>query len=359
MSLPELSALGVDAVAAEVYEVVLAESDGVGVDALGAGLSHLEQAAVEAGLQRLRALGLVHESAPGVTASARWAAVDPRVSVPALVARRADALASARASTGVLAELFDETRRRADPSAVTRTLVGAAAIGDRYTRLELTATRSFVAFDRPPYVVVGNEGTERTALARGVRWRAVYTMDSFAADGRWQGVHRLGGHGEEARLTDSLPVKLAVADERIALVSLGHDPAAPEALVTESPALVAALVELFEQRWRAAVPVPVDRSATAGAGGGGSGSPDWSLIAARVADESRPTDAAASPRRGPSLEERDLIALMAAGATDEVVAQRLGLSVRTVRRRVHDLFGELGVTNRFHAGVEAARRGWL
>ncbi|MCJ0702540.1 hypothetical protein FRIG_15605 [Frigoribacterium faeni] len=93
-------------------------------------------------------------------------------------------------------------------------------------------------------------------------------MDSFAADGRWQGVHRLGGHGEEARLTDSLPVKLAVADERIALVSLGHDPAAPEALVTESPALVAALVELFEQRWRAAVPVPVDRSATAGAGGG-------------------------------------------------------------------------------------------
>ncbi|WP_374231436.1 hypothetical protein [Frigoribacterium faeni] len=50
---------------------------------------------------------------------------------------------------------------------------------------------------------------------------------------------------------------------------------------------------------------------------------------------------------------------MAAGATDEVVAQRLGLSVRTVRRRVHDLFGELGVTNRFHAGVEAARRGWL
>jgi DNA-binding CsgD family transcriptional regulator len=370
MSLPELSALGVDAVAAEVLEVVLAEPDGVVLDDVAAALPVIDRGAVAVALEQLRQLGLVHRGAAAPPPSprsdqrpapeGRWAAIDPRVSVPALVTKRADALSAARASTAVLAELFDETRRLADPSATTRTLVGAAAVGDWYSRLELTATRSFLAFDRPPYVVAGNEATERTALARGVRWRAVYTIDSFGADGRWQGVRRLGGHGEEARLTDSLPVKLAVADERIALVSLGHDPVAPEALVTESPALVAALVELFEQRWRSAVPVPVERAP--GDGAPGPASSDWALIAARVADEGLAASGGAATggsRRPPSADERDLVALVAAGATDEVVAQRLGVSVRTVRRRLHELLAELGATNRFHAGVEASRRGWI
>ena len=47
------------------------------------------------------------------------------------------------------------------------------------------------------------------------------------------------------------------------------------------------------------------------------------------------------------------------GAKDEQIARTLGLSLRTVRRRVADLMIELGVDTRFQAGVEAARRGWL
>ncbi len=47
------------------------------------------------------------------------------------------------------------------------------------------------------------------------------------------------------------------------------------------------------------------------------------------------------------------------GAKDEQIARTLGLSLRTVRRRVADLLIELGVDNRFQAGVEAVRRGWL
>ena len=40
-------------------------------------------------------------------------------------------------------------------------------------------------------------------------------------------------------------------------------------------------------------------------------------------------------------------------------AQGVEISPRTLRRRLHDLFDELGASNRFHAGVEAARRGWV
>ena len=45
--------------------------------------------------------------------------------------------------------------------------------------------------------------------------------------------------------------------------------------------------------------------------------------------------------------------------TGPELAQALGVSLRTVRRRVAHLLIELGVDSRFQAGVEAARRGWL
>ena len=54
-----------------------------------------------------------------------------------------------------------------------------------------------------------------------------------------------------------------------------------------------------------------------------------------------------------------LLQQLAAGAQDEQIARRLGVSLRTVRRRVADLMAELGADSRFQAGVEAAKRGWL
>ncbi len=44
------------------------------------------------------------------------------------------------------------------------------------------------------------------------------------------------------------------------------------------------------------------------------------------------------------------------GAKDEALALAVGVSLRTVRRRVADLMDELGATTRFQAGMEAVRR---
>ena len=71
--------------------------------------------------------------------------------------------------------------------------------------------------------------------------------------------------------------------------------------------------------------------------------------------------------RGPDLEaatarpdeRRFLLEQLMAGATDEVIARKLGIGLRTVRRRIAELMTELGVDTRFQAGVEAVRRGWL
>ncbi len=63
-------------------------------------------------------------------------------------------------------------------------------------------------------------------------------------------------------------------------------------------------------------------------------------------------------RRG-SDERVVLLQLMSAGLADDQLARSLGVSLRTVRRRVAALLAELHATSRFQAGVEAARRGWL
>lgn len=63
----------------------------------------------------------------------------------------------------------------------------------------------------------------------------------------------------------------------------------------------------------------------------------------------------------PVLDEEDLrlLRLLAAGLPVETVARRLGLSERTVRRRVRAVCDRLGVTAPIQAVVWAARQGLL
>ncbi|MGI5274500.1 hypothetical protein ACQEUU_35590 [Nonomuraea sp. CA-218870] len=54
--------------------------------------------------------------------------------------------------------------------------------------------------------------------------------------------------------------------------------------------------------------------------------------------------------------QQAIAALMAKGYTDEVVARKLGMSVRSCRRHIATLMRDLDATSRFQAGVQAARR---
>ncbi|MFJ2061321.1 helix-turn-helix domain-containing protein [Streptomyces sp. NPDC087908] len=60
-----------------------------------------------------------------------------------------------------------------------------------------------------------------------------------------------------------------------------------------------------------------------------------------------------------TVDQRELLALLAAGLKDESIARRLGVHVHTARRRISRMRNELGADTRFQAGVQAADRGWL
>ena len=57
--------------------------------------------------------------------------------------------------------------------------------------------------------------------------------------------------------------------------------------------------------------------------------------------------------------DRDLLNLLLLGMTDAAAGAQLGISVRTVQRRVADLMETAGVTTRIQLGAEAVRRAWI
>jgi DNA-binding NarL/FixJ family response regulator len=79
----------------------------------------------------------------------------------------------------------------------------------------------------------------------------------------------------------------------------------------------------------------------------------WDRAVPLNSSESRGGPVVMDPR------DRELLSLLASGATDAVIARTFGWSVRTVQRHIHELMQEVGARTRFQVGVEAVNRGWL
>lgn len=158
------------------------------------------------------------------------------------------------------------------------------------------------------------------AVASGRRSRAIYptAVLTAAADA----VQARMRAGEQVRVAPEIPTRLAIVGPQ-AVLHDHHGIGSAQRLLIRQPALVSALRALFEQLWERAMPV---------------------------------TEAGVRRR---SDARRLLVEHLAAGEKDEQIARALGVSLRTVRRRIAAMMTELGVDSRFQAGVEAARRGWL
>lgn len=61
----------------------------------------------------------------------------------------------------------------------------------------------------------------------------------------------------------------------------------------------------------------------------------------------------------PTAETRKLLALMSTGVTDRAIARELGISERTVHRRIARLQALLGAQSRFQFGLHVAASKWL
>lgn len=273
-------------------------------------------------LQRLAELGLVSRLAGRPT---RYVAARPDTAVDALVARRQQELLAARQSAqALLAELPAERRHR--PEEELEIVFGREAVAVRFHQLQQAARHELLVLDRPPYAQNPQEPNpgEDDLLGRGVRLRGIYAPEAFEIPGALALVRAAVAAGEEARVCDDVPLKLAIADRSAAILPFtgDRDAMVDSALVVYASTLLDALIRLFDLLWEVSTP----------------------LFASDMDD---------------ATDDEPLLTLLAAGLKDEAIARQLGVSVRTVHRRTSDLMERLGARTRFQAGLAAARRGLL
>ncbi|MFH8339525.1 hypothetical protein [Streptomyces sp. AM6-12] len=84
-----------------------------------------------------------------------------------------------------------------------------------------------------------------------------------------------------------------------------------------------------------------------------------SLISAVWNGASEPVSYLRCPRSEFDEADLQIVNELAGGSKDEVAARRLGISLRTYRRRVAELMSRLDANSRFQAGVHALRDGLL
>jgi len=293
----------------------------------------VDEASVRRALDELAQLSLLRPSweRPGALRP-----VSPEIGLESLLARqRAELLRlqqrleEGRAARAVL--IADHAgRRRPNRHSEVEELVGLDAVRERLEQLTRRTRYEVLSFEpggaQSAENLDASKPLDEQLLDRGVSIRSVY-LDSVRNDpdtanyARW--LTDLGG---QVRTVPTLPIRMIIVDGSAALVPINPDHSGAGVALLRGTGIVAAMIALFERVWDAAAPFGVPH----------------------------PRD-----EQGHTAQEGALLRLLSQGDTDDVVARKLGVSVRTVRRIASELMAQLGARSRFQAGARAAERGWL
>jgi hypothetical protein len=163
---------------------------------------------------------------------------------------------------------------------------------------------------------------------RGVEVRTVYQHTARSDLATRAYVRDVTAAGAQIRTADQVIERILIYDRETVFLPThaeadpdGDGPAIRGAIVVREPTLVAFVCNVFEHLWDGATPFAPDTSK--------------------------------APTIGDDVKQ-SILRLMAKGYKDEMVARRLGMSVRTCRRHISEITEELEATSRFQAGYNAA-----
>jgi sugar-specific transcriptional regulator TrmB len=256
----------------------------------------------------------------------------PEIAMEALILDREKELQHAR---GMMKDLHERAARHQQrvPKPMIELITNRDAASQVFNQLQATAQGEVLFLVRPPFLISSGPAPPpkadniTDARERGVRYRGVVDSEYLALPGAVEHVRADVRAGDAVRVVPKLPFKMVLADRRIALIPLDLESSSSEVLVVRSSALLDALYALFEKLWDGAVPISLSRRGLETGG--------------------------APPRLPPGHEE--LLQLMAAGLNDKAIAHELGLSIRTLNRRILELTRSLNAKTRFQIGWRAAR----
>lgn len=257
----------------------------------------------------------------------RLRAVDPEIAAAVLAAPLEREIARRQE---VITEVRRRTERFRDDYATARTERAPAPTEERFADADALSLRLTSLGDHREAIVLNPGGCAgdrllqtvvRSLLARGVRVRLLARHCLRADLTRREPLSRIVAADGEARTVSEVPRGVIVLDDD-SVIALDPETGAadllPRARVTADLAR-----EMFEHLWAQGVAYEADGPGYTGA-----------------ADDLHCS----------------IVRLMSQGLTDEAVAKRLGMSVRSCRRHIAALLRDLGAISRFQAGMRAASR---
>jgi sugar-specific transcriptional regulator TrmB len=262
----------------------------------------------------------------------RYLPAPPNIAMEAMVLEHQDRLRRARTTIRELQEHAKSAQHNGSHEPIVELISSREAGRQVMEQIDRLAKTEIIALIRQPILfstidVDDTPPTQKEAIARGVRFRSIADTGYLALPGAVQRTWRDLRAGEDIRVFPNLPFKMLLADRRIAFIPLDLEHATDKSLLVRSSALLDALVALFEMLWDRAAPIAFSRNG-------------------EMHTAAAPIDPA----------DDGLVSLLAAGLNDKTIAHELGISERTLGRRVGELMESLDARTRFQAGWLAALR---
>ncbi|WP_406726336.1 helix-turn-helix transcriptional regulator [Streptomyces sp. GD-15H] len=265
--------------------------------------------------------------------------VAPGVALHRLLRASADRIAEERRREERLTETFASLARREGvpdmPSSASamKVLEGVEGINRALTDAMADASRELLCVQpNLHYTDARGRRAQPRALARdqalldrGGRIRALYQHTQRHLPLIHSRYERLRGD-VEARSLDEVTDRLIVVDRAVAFMPA--DKEATRALEIRQPTVVGFLVTVFDRLWRLATPMYPEAAP-------------------------QPSVNGVTPR------QHAIAALLVEGHTDAVIAERLGMNIRTAREHIAKLAATLGSGSRAQLGYLIARSGIL
>ena len=326
-----LTALGLDRAEEEVYRLLVARAH-----------THAQELAAETGrapthvlrlltalVERGLAVADLAESASGISTVFR--AAPPAVALGGMLRSRQNDLRAAELDVLALA---DQHRLATAGGSVVEVITDVDAVRHRFAQLQESARHEVRSMMVPDLTVVPPRANtaEELGVRRGVLYRTIVQRDALNEPGMVAQALAALASGQRVSVTEVVPVKFMIADRELAMVPLlpGRNTAAASILV-HAGGLLEALVAYFELAWEQTYPLSAN-------------------MVGDAVTESRPD----------AIDQLDarVLNLVLAGLTDQAAASQLGVSRRTVQRRIGELMLKAGAESRIQLGWIAARKGW-
>jgi len=193
-----------------------------------------------------------------------YSAIDPKIAIENVLSNYEQELSRRKEIAAELekelSELYKLNSNKFDPLEYIEILHDLGQIKERWIALQKNVNKEILVFNKAPYAVAQSDNVpiEQQLLKNKVKARAIYEYnDLLYTESEFAEIlPSLVSAGEEARIIKSLPMKLAIIDEKVTMLAL-NDPITLKPSITTiiitHPSFAKAQKEVFEKYWEEAI----------------------------------------------------------------------------------------------------------